>query len=164
MTDNKFLAKFEDRTLTREEWTHEAHVRMAWLYVSRSDSYRDARSKVRTGIKKLNAAFLARQNAPCGATRPPEVDANADPAAEPKPVGFHETITTAFLRLIADRAKDGESFAAFRKRNPEFFDRSLSALLAHYSPEVLFSDEAKVKFVQPDREPLPKPWRVPVAV
>ncbi|MFM8271583.1 MAG: hypothetical protein ACKODX_04530, partial [Gemmata sp.] len=101
MSDNTFLAKFEDRTLTREEWTHEAHVRMAWLYVTRSGSYRDARSRVRGGIKKLNAALLARRNAPCGATRPAEVDANADPAAEPRPVGFHETITTGFLRLIA---------------------------------------------------------------
>ena len=59
MTDNQFLAKFEKRQLDRSEWTHEAHVRMAWLYVTKTESYRDARSKVRTGIKKLNAAFLA---------------------------------------------------------------------------------------------------------
>ncbi|AMV28850.1 hypothetical protein VT84_30935 [Gemmata sp. SH-PL17] len=156
MTDSEFLTKFEKRTITREEWTHEAHVRMAWLYVTRTDNYRTARSKVRTGIKKLNAAFIAQESRPCGATRPD--DASTEPAVESKPIGFHETITTAFVRVISMRAEAGEKFASFRKRNPDLFDRNLSALLAHYSPAQLFSEEAKVKFVEPDLEPLPKPW------
>lgn len=157
MTDDKFLTRFEQCTLDRSDWTHEAHVRMAWLYVARSETYRGARVKVRTGIKKLNAAFLARMNAPCGATAPAEPVAEA--AAEPKQTsGFHETITTAFVRLVASRSRPGEKFAAFRKRNPDLFDRKLTALLNHYSPELLFSEDAKVKFVEPDREPLPKPW------
>lgn len=158
MTDNKFLAKFESRTINRADWTHEAHVRMAWLYVTRSDSYRDARNKVRTGIKKLVAAFEAQAVVPCGATAPPEPAAN--PAEEPKKVGYHETITTAFVRLIAARSRPGENFANFRKRNPDLFDRKLSALLAHYSPGLLFADGSKTKFVEPDLEPLPKPWLV----
>lgn len=157
MTDDTFLGKFEQAQLDRSEWTHEAHVRMAWLYVTRSETYRAARSKARIGIKKLNAAFLANQNVPCGATRP------AEPVAEAKPTGgFHETITTAFMRLVASRSRPREKFSAFRKRNPDLFDRKLSALLAHYSPELLFSEGARAKFVQPDREPLPKPWLVAV--
>ena len=152
MTDGQFLVKFEKRELARSEWTHEAHVRMAWLYVTKTENYRDARSKVRTGIKKLSAAFQAQSAAPCGATQP------AEPVAEAKPISFHETITTAFVRLIAARARPGESFATFRKRNPELFDRKLSALLVHYSPKVLFSEGAKTTFAQPDLEPLPKPW------
>lgn len=155
MTDDKFLTRFEQCTLARADWTHEAHVRMAWLYVARSETYRAARVKVRSGIKKLNAAFVAQQNAPCGATRPAEPVA----ATEEKPAtGFHETITTAFVRLVASRSKPGEKFSAFRKRNPDLFDRKLTALLSHYSPEVLFSEPAKAQFVEPDREPLPKPW------
>ncbi len=155
MNANKFLTRFEECTLDRAEWTHDAHVRMAWLYVNRSDSYRTAKSKVRTGIKKLNAAFLAQQNRPCGATAPAEPVAVAEPVAETKPTGFHETITTAFLRIVAARGRTGESFASFRNRNPDLFDRKLSALLTHYSPELLFSEAAKKKFVQPDLEPLP---------
>lgn len=162
MTDDVFLTQFENRQIERKDWTHEAHVRMAWLYVARSETYRGARSKVRSGIKQLNAAFIAQQNRPCGATPPPEPV--AEPATESKPIGFHETMTTAFVRLVAARSKPGEKFAAFRKRNPDLFDRNLSALLAHYSPALLFSDAAKSAFVQPDREPLPKPWLAPVAV
>jgi hypothetical protein len=152
MTDGQFLVKFEKRQLDRSEWTHEAHVRMAWLYVTKTESYRDARSKVRTGIKRLNAAFQARSAVPCGATQP------AEPVAEARPLGYHETLTTAFVRLIAARARPGESFATFRKRNPELFDRKLSAILKHYSSKLLFSEEAKTTFAQPDLEPLPKPW------
>lgn len=162
MTADTFLTKFEQCRLERAEWTHEAHVRMAWLYLDRGLTYREARGKVRTGIKRLNAAFVARQNAPCGATAPAEPV--AEPAAEPKPVGFHETITTAFVRLVAARSRPGEKFAAFRKRNPDLFDRKLTALLSHYSREALFSGEARTHFVQPDLEPLPKPWLAPAAV
>ena len=156
MTDDEFLTKFEQRQLDRAEWTHEAHVRMAWLYVARSATYKAARSKVRSGIKKLNNAFVARAARPCGATPPPEPV--AEPVAEEKPIGFHETITTAFVRLIASRMRPGEKYTTFRQRNPDLFDRKLPALLSHYSKEVLFSEEAKVRFAQPDREPLPKPW------
>ena len=156
MTDDEFLTKFEQRTLNRGQWTHAAHVRMAWLYVARSGTYRAARGKVRAGIKKLNQTFLAQMAAPCGATPPPEPV--AEPAAEPKSVGFHETITTAFVRLVAARARPGEKFVAFRKRNPDLFDRKLTALTAHYSRGLLFSDGAKAKFVEPDLQPLPKPW------
>ena len=152
MTDGQFLVKIEKRQLARSEWTHEAHVRMAWLYVTKTESYRDARSKVRTGIKKLSATFQVQSAAPCGATQP------AEPATEAKPISFHETITTAFVRLISARARPGETFTTFRKRNPELFDRKLSALLKHYSPKLLFSEEAKTTFAQPDLEPLPKPW------
>jgi len=151
MTDDVFMTKFEQRVLSHDEWTHEAHVRMAWLYVTRSANYRAARSKVRSGIKKLNAAFLAKSVAPCDATPA------AEPVAETKLAGFHETITTTFVRLIAARSRPGEKFAAFRKRNPDLFDRKLSALLKHYSPKLLFSEEAKAKFAQPDLTPLPKP-------
>ncbi len=162
MNDAKFLTQFEAAALSRASWTHEAHVRMAWLYLASGLSYRDARTKVRTGIKKLNAAFLAQQNAPCGATRPAEPV--PEPAAESKPTGFHETITTAFVRLVAARSRPGEKFAGFRKRNPDLFDRKLTALLAHYTRETLFSHEAKTHFVKPDLAPLPKPWLAPVAV
>ncbi len=31
--DETFLKAFEDRTLPFEEWTHEAHIRMAWNYI-----------------------------------------------------------------------------------------------------------------------------------
>ena len=31
MTDDEFLVAFEAAAIARKDWTHEAHVRMAWL-------------------------------------------------------------------------------------------------------------------------------------
>ncbi len=134
MTDDEFLAAFEAAAFTRPEWTHEAHVRMAWLYLTRFPAA-EALERVRTGIQKLNTKIGS-------------------------PDGYHETITVAFVRVIAARLEPGEDFPAFRERNPELFDRTLSALLRHYSKERLHSPEARKEFIDPDREPLPHPGRV----
>jgi hypothetical protein len=150
VTDDEFLKAFEACKLSRAAWTHEAHVRMAWLYLVRSSSYRMARNKVRDGIKKLNAAFSARSALSCSTFR------LGDALRNPKLTGYHETITMVFVRLIANRLHPDEDFAAFRDRNSDLFDRKLSALLKYYTAERLFSEKAKQGFLEPDRAPLPK--------
>ncbi len=141
MTDAKFLAAFETAGLARSAWTHDAHVRVAWLYLSRMP-FPEALEKVRTGIQKLNAAY-ARQNA--GRCLP----------AKKGPAGYHDTITVAFVRLIAARLTPGEGFADFQDRNPDLFDRSLAAIRVHYTKKLLFSAKARKAFVEPDRKELP---------
>jgi hypothetical protein len=131
MTDDDFLAAFETATFARPEWTHEAHVRMARLYLLRFP-FADALEKVRGGIRKLNAALGG----------PPDA--------------YHDTITVAFVRIIADRLDAGEPYDAFRDRNPDLFDRTLPAVLRFYTKEHLYTAEARRAFVEPDREPLPR--------
>ena len=53
MTDADFLAAFEACTIPRADWTHEAHVRMAWLYLTRLP-FADALHRVRAGIRRYN--------------------------------------------------------------------------------------------------------------
>jgi len=147
MTDDEFLTAFEECTFARKDWTHEAHVRMAWLYLRSAVDV--ALERVRSGIKKLNAHLTAL------ASLSVEV-----PAAKPKDPrgldGYHDTITVAFVTVIASRMKPDEDFPTFRDRNPDLFDRAFPALLKHYSPQRLYSEEAKRKFIAPDLEPLPK--------
>ena len=71
------------------------------------------------------------------------------------PNGYHETITVAFVRVIAARLAPGEDFPAFRARNPDLLDRTLAALLRHYTKELLHSPEARKAFVAPDVQTLP---------
>ncbi|MBN9122860.1 MAG: hypothetical protein J0I06_27600 [Planctomycetes bacterium] len=157
MTDDEFLCAFERCTLARKDWTHEAHVRMAWLYAMRIPSAGEVLDRVRGGIKKLNAVFVRRQQVLCRALpSKPKDPRGLD--------GYHETITVAFVTLIASRVEPGEDFAAFRGRNPDLFDSKLSVLLKHYSPERLFSPAAKVELLAPDLEPLPAPSHSPVAI
>ncbi len=149
MTDDEFLTAFETCGLARHEWTHEAHVRMAWLYVmKRTESGTDVFDRVRTGIKKLNADFVSRH----------QLDGALKPTREPDPRGldgYHETVTVAFVTLIAARVLPGEDFSTFSARNPDLLDHTLRALRAHYSPTRLFSPAAKTAFLEPDLRPLP---------
>lgn len=148
MTDDKFLAAFESCRLARKDWTHDAHVRMAWLYLTRKPGDGDVLGRVRGGIQRLNAAFTRRQQILCRAQP-------GKPKEMPTTTGYHETITAAFVRLIATRVEAGEDFDTFRARNPDLFDSKLSALLKHYTPKQLFSEQAKSEFVEPNLQPLP---------
>jgi hypothetical protein len=129
MTNDEFLAAFETCTFTRPEWTHEAHVRMAWIYLSRFP-FETALDNVRQGIQKLNGTLGS-------------------------PDGYHETITVAFVRVIADRIRAGEDYPVFCERNPDLLDRTLTALLRYYTREKLWSAEARREFIEPDLAQLP---------
>lgn len=71
------------------------------------------------------------------------------------PVGYHETITVFWLRMIAARLRPGETRNShvFFEDHPELLDKRLVA--QHYSKERLMSDAARAIFVEPDRAPLP---------
>lgn len=132
MRDAEFLKAFESCCLPEDQWTHEAHVRMAWLYLQQLPLPL-AIPVVREGIKRYNASLN-------------------------KPLGYHETITQAFLHLISGRIQNGEgppSFAIFCSQNRDLLDRQMTALLTHYRKETLFSQLARETFVCPDLSPLP---------
>ncbi|MFO0848521.1 MAG: hypothetical protein U0871_08195 [Gemmataceae bacterium] len=130
MTDDEFLAAFETGTLPKPAWTHQAHVRMAWLYLTRL-TVEQAVQKARVGIRAYNAA-------------------------QGNQTGYHDTVTVAFVRLIASRLTAGEGLGAFLERNPDLLDRHRPPLLRHYSRDRLESAEARARFVEPDLLPLPE--------
>ena len=67
-----------------------------------------------------------------------------------KPEAFHQTVTIAFLALIAERMEDGEwqDFAAFERANPQLMAKDL--LSRWYHPERLASERARRTFVLPE--------------
>jgi hypothetical protein len=130
VSDEQFLRAFEDGTLPKEEFSHGQHVRLAWLYLGRHD-FADAARRVVDGIRRFAALH--------GATGL-----------------YHETITQAWLRLIAAgrrRTPEAVSFAGFLEANPQL--KTKGALDPYYEPATLGSDEARASFVPPDRSPLP---------
>jgi hypothetical protein len=131
-TDADFLAAFASCTLPRPEWTHEAHVRMAYLYLRDRPDADALLPAVREGIHRLNASYG-------------------------NPTGYHETITAAFLRLVADRLRRAPSptFDAFRAAHPDLFLPALGGLAPHYTHDLLHSTDARARFLPPDRDPLP---------
>jgi hypothetical protein len=138
MTDAELLAQFETRTLPFSEWTHRAHVKVAFLYL-REHPFSQALEKLRNGIKAYNAA----NNRPDGPTE-----------------GYNETTTHAMAHLIA------AMMIAYGKTHPvasadEFCDKhpqlmSQYVLRFFYSPERRRSPLAKTQFVEPDLTALPR--------
>jgi hypothetical protein len=66
------------------------------------------------------------------------------------PSAYHETITVAFLSLIAEHgaARRYADFDGFIQDHPELMDKSI--LERWYSPQRLLSDTARRTFVLPD--------------
>jgi hypothetical protein len=132
MSDEEFLAAFESGTLAKAEWTHQAHVRMAWLYLDRLP-FDQALICIRDGVRRHNAAVGS------------------------PPTAYHETITAAFAKLIHARRTEAaaeEDFAEFAVRNADLLGRGLAALRRHYTQGLLDTPAARERFLEPDLEPL----------
>lgn len=80
-------------------------------------------------------------------------------AAHGDPGRYHETITSAYMILIHDRLArtTAASWDAFAAENADLFIWKPSVLDAYYSPDVLWSDCARERFLPPDRALLPPP-------
>jgi hypothetical protein len=69
---------------------------------------------------------------------------------------YHDTMTRAWVmavRHFMDETAACASADEFIDRNPRMLDSRI--MLTHYSAEVLFSNEARKNFVQPDIESIP---------
>lgn len=132
--DKDFLAQFETCALLESEWTHAAHVRVAWICLNQSTPDM-ALERIRTGILRYNTDVLNRRHK------------------------YHETVTVAFSRIVAARMRENEPWAEFARRIDDMLDTAQPLLLRYYSEDRLFSDEARTQFVEADLQELP-PLRV----
>ena len=128
--------RFEAAAIPATEWTHHAHLTIgAWHVVHHGPDA--ALDRMRAGIRQLNAAHGT-------------IDSDTR--------GYHETITRAYVRLLA-------AFLATRPA-AEPLAATIAALLAgplaardvllrHYSRERLLSVAARRGWIEPDLAPLP---------
>ncbi|MCA8993879.1 MAG: hypothetical protein KDA88_17975 [Planctomycetaceae bacterium] len=133
-SDKKLWDAFLAASISEEQWTHRAHVRVGYLFVSRY-GFTEALTRMRDGIQALNRALGT----------PEAIDR-----------GYHETITRAFLHLISAAKANwtGESSNGFCDAHPELMAKRV--LLDYYSRDCIMSAEAKAEFVDPDIQPLPE--------
>lgn len=132
LDDAALWQAFHERTLPHGQWTHRAHLRVAWMHLERY-ALDEAHLRMRAGIILLNASHGLVES----------------PAR-----GYHETMTRVWLVLVAaararERCGDSAAFVAGHA-----LDRD--APLAFYSRERLLSGAARSVFVPPDRAPLPQ--------
>jgi hypothetical protein len=127
--DRAFVDAFRTATLGNEAFHHRDHVRMAWLYVR---------------CHGLEAAVTRFTD-----------DLRAFADAKGVPGLYHATITVAYLSLVAERQRTtpGSTWAAFAEAHPDLLRWKPSVIDDYYSPERLWSAEARAQFVLPDRAP-----------
>jgi len=134
--DLAFQSAFEALAVPPAQFTHEAHVRLAYVYLAQCD--------VESAVQNMREALLS------------FIERNGIPRSK-----FHETITRAWVlavRHFMDRSTS-TSFADFVAKNPELLDSKI--MLTHYSARVLFSADARESFVEPDLDPIPRQGKQP---
>ena len=126
----ELVARFEDATLPRAEWTHEAHLGVA-LVLCRMDE-ETALERMREGIQRFNAAT--------GVLDGPFS-------------GYHETLTVFWIRAVSAFARDNPG------ELDEVFSRLLGAWsnpkapLRFYSKRALMNPTARARLLEPDGRP-----------
>jgi hypothetical protein len=129
MTDDEFIASFEDCSLSNQAFHHADHVRMAFLYLRRYPAL-EALQRFSTSLIRFAAAHG-------------------------KPELYHETITWAFLLLIRERIARAEcepNWEEFAAANGDLLNWKQNILKKYYRPETLSSDLARRTFLFPDRD------------
>jgi hypothetical protein len=118
------LIRFEAGDFDPRSFTHREHVRLAFEMLQRH-CFTEAANRFACGLKTI----VRRAG---------------------RPEGYNETITVAFLALIAERTASAEyrDFPAFERANPDLLDRGL--LKRWYPDGRLQSDIARKTFVLPE--------------
>ncbi len=138
MDDLTLRTRFEDLSLPFERWSHQAHVRIAWIYLE-ALPFPEALATVRRRIQ----AYNAHNDVPEGPLQ-----------------GYNETTTHALLHLI-DVVRRGyrellpcEDSRAFYEGHPQFHTSKI--LRCFYSAARHRDARAKRVFLEPDLTPLPR--------
>jgi hypothetical protein len=132
---DELAARFEACTIPAAEWTHEAHLIVGLWHIDRYGAD-EALVRLRSGIRRLN-----------------ESQGGVNSATD----GYHETITAAYVQLLAQYLASCPDDLHLGDRVARFLTSPLAAkraLSAFYSTELLLSTTARACWVEPDLAPI----------
>jgi hypothetical protein len=129
LTDSQFEQTFQTCTLNPELFTHEAHLRLAWIHVKKYG--------VEKAIENVNVQLLQ------------FVD---HVSARDK---FNKTVTVAAISAVnhfINKSKS-DSFVDFIQEFPRLKNNFKELLAFHYGHDIFKSEIAKREYVEPDLLP-----------
>lgn len=127
--DKEFKELVESCQFPISDFNHQAHLRLAYVYLVQNDT------EVSINLMRQSLIRLLAFN-------------GIDPAK------YHETLTQAWIlkvRYFMNFVEPLGSVEELIDLYPKMLDSNI--MLMHYSKDRLFSDEARCAFVQPDLEP-----------
>jgi hypothetical protein len=127
---DSLIHAFQECSLPRSQWTHEAHLTVALWYLF-YDSEQEAINAVRNGIKRYNSVQGIETT---------------------KDGGYHETLTLFWVRTIrrylADESRNRSMVNLAKGLIAKYADRTLP--FTYYTRDRLMSSEARINWVEPD--------------
>ncbi len=130
--DRAYRLRFEAGHVTPAEFDHRAHLRLAYVYLC--DAPTDAAYQ---SMKRSLKRFISD---------------NGVPASK-----YHETLTRSWLLAVKHfmvRAGSPKSFDAFLDADDRLLSKDI--MMSHYTRGALFSETARIEFVEPDIDPIPQ--------
>jgi hypothetical protein len=131
-SDREFRAAFEAGEYSPANFSHRAHIRLAYVYLASNDVERAAELMRASLLNFLRFHHIT-------------------------PTKYHETLTRGWILAVhhfMHRCPEASSSDDFIAREPMLLDSRI--MLTHYSTELLFSDRARAAFVEPDLDPIPR--------
>lgn len=129
LSDTEFTLGFENCTLNPELFTHEAHLRLAWIYIQKY-GIENAIEVIRKQIQEYATSLGASEK-------------------------YHETITVASIKAVSFFIKKSESktFESFINENKQLKTNFKQLLATHYTTDIFNSESAKKDFLEPELDP-----------
>ena len=130
--DIEFKNQMESCEFPASEFNHRAHLRLAYIYLSKTNTEKSS-DLMRDTLNRFliyNGVDLSK---------------------------YHATLTKAWILAVhhfMNKTGDSSSADEFINKNTEMLDTKI--MMTHYSAEVLFSDEARAAFLQPNLDPIPR--------
>lgn len=130
--DRQFREDFGAGRLTPEAFDHRGHIRLAYVHLAEADP--DA---ALASLRSALQSFLRQHGIPASK--------------------YHETLTRAWIlavRHFMATSPPAASSDEFIACNPGLLDSRI--MMTHYSTDLLFSQEARARFLEPNLDPIPR--------
>lgn len=130
--DQEFKIQVESCEFPVPEFDHRAHLRLAYIYLVENDTG--------TAVQLMRDTLTGLLK-----------HSGIDPSQK-----YHETLTEAWILAVhhfMNNTGTSESADDFIEKNTVMLDSKI--MMTHYSAEVLFSEQARLSFVEPDLDPIP---------
>lgn len=126
LTDFDFMNQFEACIFPSSDFTHEAHLRLAWINISKHG--------LRKAIPQTERLIIAYVNSL---------------GAESK---YHATVTIGAVKAVGHfmNLSQSNTFSDFIDKNSALLTDFKGLLRSHYSFDIFNSEEAKTTFIEPD--------------
>lgn len=126
LSDEEFERAFKNCTLSPDLFTHEAHLRLAWIHLQKVGP-----EKAPTIVCDQITAFVEYLG------------------AQDK---YHQTVTVAAVMIVHHfmQHTDVDNFSDFILQFPQLKTNLKGLIAAHYSVDIFQLEEAKVHYVEPD--------------